>query len=89
MTRARTVPGGRKRAPPDRPETVLRLLALAGDGRLEADRRQAADVRVVGEGDRATVSLADREFEVEVDDAVDGDRDREYGRERRPREVAA
>ena len=100
VTASVAVPGGRQRAPPGRARALLRLLALTGDGRLDAERREATDVRVVGEGDRATVSLADEEVEIEVEvevegtDAVDGGR--EYGYERahgrtrdRDREVVA
>ena len=80
VTASVAVPGGRERAPPGRAGALLRLLALTGDGRLDAERREAADVRVVGEGDRATVSLADREVEIDVDDAVDGGREYSYER---------
>ena len=98
VTASVAVPGGRERAPPGRARALLRLLALTGDGRLDAERREAADVHVVGEGDRATVSLADGEVEIEVEgtDAVDGGREysyeRAHGRTRirdRDREVVA
>ena len=58
------------------------MLFRSGDGRLDAERREAADIHVVGEGDRATVSLADGEVEIEVEgtDAVDGGREYSYER---------
>jgi uncharacterized protein (DUF58 family) len=65
------VPGGECVAHPGETTTVLRLLALTPGGYLAADRRQAADARVVGEDGRATVSLATGDVAF---DGVAGDR---------------
>ena len=58
-----TVPGGRVLAHPGDAASLLRLLAVTGDGRVDDEARAAADVRVSAGDDRATVSLGDRELE--------------------------
>lgn len=64
-TVAVTVPRGQVVAHPGQRSTVLRLLALTGDGRVEEADRAAADVVVRGEGGSATVTVGDDEIEFE------------------------
>jgi uncharacterized protein (DUF58 family) len=71
-------PGGRCVAHPGETTAMLRLLALTGAGSVDADGRSGAEVRVVGDDDRARLSLSDRELSF---DGVAG--------KRRGREVVA
>jgi uncharacterized protein (DUF58 family) len=57
------VPAGRCVAHPGDVASLLRLLAVTDDGRVDDEVRADADVTVVGEGGRATVALADRDVE--------------------------
>lgn len=66
VTVAVAVPSGDRVVPPDDVESVLRLLARTGDGTVADDRREAADVRVRGEGGTATVSAADGDLPFEA-----------------------
>ena len=70
-----TVPDGRVVAQPGDAVPLLRLLALTGDGRVDPEVRADADVAVSGEGETATVSVADRE--VDFDSLVGDSRGRE------------
>jgi uncharacterized protein (DUF58 family) len=58
-----SVTGGRVVAHPGDAASLLQLLALTGDGRVDGEARAAADVRVSAGDGRATVSLDDRELE--------------------------
>lgn len=58
-----TVPRGRVVAHPAQTSTLLRLLALTGDGRVDEAAREGAHVVVRGEDGTATVTVDDREIE--------------------------
>jgi uncharacterized protein (DUF58 family) len=60
-----TVPAGRVVVHPGDSGSLLRLLALTGDGHVEDSVRADADVVVIGEGSHASVRVADRELDVE------------------------
>lgn len=64
-TVAVSVPRGRVVAHPGQRSTVLRLLALTADGRVDEADRTAADVVVRGEGGTATVTVGDDEITFE------------------------
>ncbi len=72
------VPGGRCVARPGEATALLRLLAVTGHGFTDTPEADGADVRVVGRGTGATVSLSDRDL------AFDG----VVGRRRDPEVIA-
>lgn len=57
------VPGGRCLAHPGEAATMLRVLALTGDGFHDGPEAEGADVRVVAKGRSATVSLPEHDLE--------------------------
>lgn len=61
-----TVPEDECVAHPGEIESSLRLLALTEGGRIDRETVAAADVAVFGEGDRTTVSVADRDIEFDA-----------------------
>lgn len=70
-----TVPDGQVVAQPGDAVPLLRLLAFTGEGHVDPEVRADADVAVAGEGEAATVSVADRE--VDFDSLVGDSRGRE------------
>lgn len=64
------VPDGECVAHPGDAASLLRLLALTGDGWVDREAGDGADVHVQGEGGRAIISLGDRELPF---DGVAGD----------------
>lgn len=65
-----TVPEGRRLAHPGDTESLLRLLARTGDGWVD-DAQGTPDIRVRGDGGRATVMVPGRELDA---DSIVGDR---------------
>lgn len=65
VTATVTVPAGRTVVHPGDSGSLLRLLALTGDGWVDDEARADADVVVTGESGEATVRIADRELEFE------------------------
>lgn len=70
-----TVPSGRTVAHPGDAASLLRLLALTGDGWVDDKARASADVVVRGEGGAATVTVSERE--VDFEDLLGGHRGEE------------